>query len=636
MTAQDTKVLGPIQVLLVEDDPNDDELIRQYLMREGLRFELLRVETEAEYRKAIADKTYDVILSDNALPTFDGMTALRIAREECPEIPFLLVSGTMGEEVAIETLKSGATDYVLKQRLSRLGPSVRRALKEAAERVERRTAESALRESETRFRAYVQSAPEGIFVIDDEGRMLDVNAAAAAMTGYTEEELLNLSMLDLATDGARQTTSEKIAKLLRDGRFEGEGPLRRRDGTSFYASIAAVRLRENRNLCFVQDITRRKEAEAQTKQHLQRLSALYQVERALGSSLDARFTLNVLLDQVTESLGLAAADVLLIQESDTEMEAVASRGFATDAIMQTRVRLAEGCVGRAALERCTVYTDRSSPEVNCPRMELVGNEGFLSHIAIPLVAKGQLKGVLEVFDRQVHQNDALLLEFLETIAGQAAIAIDNAALFQNVQRANAELLMSYDATINGWVSMLELRDLETKGHSQRVTELTVQLCRAMGVAEADIVHARRGALLHDVGKMAIPDVILLKPGPLSPEETALMRTHVDVAHDMLARIPYLRPALDIPSYHHEKWDGSGYPSGMSGAHIPLWARTFAVIDVWDALTSDRPYRAGWPKARALEYIREQAGQHFDPEVVSAFVALMSQRTTTPEDAAMAI
>jgi HD-GYP domain-containing protein (c-di-GMP phosphodiesterase class II) len=191
-------------------------------------------------------------------------------------------------------------------------------------------------------------------------------------------------------------------------------------------------------------------------------------------------------------------------------------------------------------------------------------------------------------------------------------------------RAAVELARAYDTSLDGWSRALDLRDKETEGHTQRVTDMTLRLARAMGVAEGDLVDIRRGALLHDIGKMGIPDSILLKPGPLTEEEWKVMRRHPVYAYDFLSPTPYLRPALDIPYCHHEKWDGTGYPRGLRGEGIPRAARIFAVADVWDALRSDRPYRAAWTAVKAREYIREQAGKHFDPRVVEVFLRIESQ------------
>jgi putative nucleotidyltransferase with HDIG domain len=236
-----------------------------------------------------------------------------------------------------------------------------------------------------------------------------------------------------------------------------------------------------------------------------------------------------------------------------------------------------------------------------------------------LIAKGQVKGVLEIFHRAPLHPDEEWLEFLETLAGQAAVTIDNAELFTDLQRSNMELALAYDATIEGWSRALDLRDKETEGHTQRVTEMAERLARALGMSEEELVHMRRGALLHDIGKMGISDTILLKPGSLTDEEWETMRQHPEYAYNLLSPISYLRPALDIPYCHHEKWDGTGYPRGLKGEEIPLAARIFAVVDVWDALRSDRPYRKAWSEEKARAYIREQAGKYFDPRVVEVFL-----------------
>jgi HD-GYP domain-containing protein (c-di-GMP phosphodiesterase class II) len=213
------------------------------------------------------------------------------------------------------------------------------------------------------------------------------------------------------------------------------------------------------------------------------------------------------------------------------------------------------------------------------------------------------------------------IDFLEALAGQAAIAIDNANLFNELRLSNQELMEAYDTTLEGWAGALELRDDETEGHSARVTEVTVRLARKMGVPESEIVNIRRGALMHDIGKIGIPDEILLKQGPLAEQEWEIMRLHPVFAYELLAPIQFLRSSIDIPYAHHEHWDGNGYPRGLSGTGIPLAARIFAVVDVWDALRSDRPYRQAWDPDRVREYLQEQSGRQFDPKVVDAFLSM---------------
>jgi putative nucleotidyltransferase with HDIG domain len=246
----------------------------------------------------------------------------------------------------------------------------------------------------------------------------------------------------------------------------------------------------------------------------------------------------------------------------------------------------------------------------------------MEYFGVPLISKGEVKGVLEIFHRSQLRPNREWLELLETMAGQAAIAIDNSQLFEKIQHSNLELALAYDATIEGWSRAMDLRDQETEGHTQRVTEKTVLLARSLGLPDEDILHIRRGALLHDIGKIGVPDNILLKDGPLTEKEWDIMRKHPQYAYEMLHPINYLRPSMEIPHLHHEKWDGTGYPLGLKGEQIPLAARIFAIVDVYDALTSDRPYRKAWSEEKALNYIREQSGRHFDPELVEKFIQLL--------------
>ena len=363
----------------------------------------------------------------------------------------------------------------------------------------------------------------------------------------------------------------------------------------------------------------------QTEQRFQRLSALHGIDMAITASLDLRVTLNILLDHVTTQLRTDAATVLLLNPYNQTLEYAASRGFRSRTIQQTRLRLGEGHAGRAALERRLIAIPNIFQSGDpCARSHILAGEVFIAHHAVPLIAKGQVKGVLEVFHRSQLIPDSEWLDFFESLASQAAIAIENASLFDQLQRSNTELSLAYDTTLEGWSRALEIRDKETEGHTLRVAEMTINLSRIIGVSDAELVHIRRGALLHDIGKMGITDGILLKNGPLTEDEYELMRKHPEYAYEMLLPIKFLRPALNIPYCHHEKWNGTGYPQGLRGEQIPLEARIFAVVDVWDALLSDRPYRLAWAKEDAIDYIREKSGSHFDPKVAETFLRLFSK------------
>ncbi len=361
----------------------------------------------------------------------------------------------------------------------------------------------------------------------------------------------------------------------------------------------------------------------QTQNQIDQLAALHDIDLVINSSLDLRVTLNILLDQVVEKLKVDAAAVLLLNPRSQMLEYTASRGFHTRIIEHYHLRMGEGISGQAAMERHLVQAlNLGELDDDLAYTNLMQEEGFVSYYSVPLVAKGRVKGVLDIFNRTMLNPDQDWLNFLETLSGQAAIAIDNTSLLEDLHRTNVELSLAYDTTLEGWSKALDMRDRETEGHTQRVVDTTLRIAQTMGIDDEQLTLMRRGALLHDIGKMGIPDSILLKPGPLTDEEWVVMKRHPVYAYELIYPITHLRPSLDIPYCHHEKWDGSGYPRGLKGEEIPLSARIFAVVDVWDALTSDRPYRKAWPSKKALDYIRDQSGKYFDPRVIDTFMTLM--------------
>ena len=386
------------------------------------------------------------------------------------------------------------------------------------------------------------------------------------------------------------------------------------DRTELRARIRAI-TRLNR---YRHDISARKQAEARGQRQIERLAAMQAIDAAIVSSLDLKVTLNVILDQVTSLLQIDAAAVLLRVAPSQVLEYAAVRGIRRDMLPTLGTRFGADCAGYVAQQR-RILRLPGDDMPGAPTEHPLRDQGFATYYGVPLVAKGRVEGVLEIFHRTALDPDPEWQEFLETLAGQAAIAIDHAALFDSMQRANVELSLAYDTTLEGWARALELRDKETEGHSQRVTAMTLRLARTLGLREAELAHIRRGALLHDIGKMGIPDNILLKPGPLTEAEWEVMRRHPTYAYQLLAPIAYLRPALDIPYCHHERWDGSGYPRGLAGEQIPLTARIFALVDVWDALSRDRPYRQAWPATQVREHIRSLAGSHFDPQFAEGFL-----------------
>ena len=391
----------------------------------------------------------------------------------------------------------------------------------------------------------------------------------------------------------------------------------------YWFDVRLISLSETQALLTARDVTKCHETESKLRRQMKQLSALRSIDLAIASGLDLNLLLSMLLEQVAGLLGIDAASVLLLNPRTNLLEFVSGRGFRSNSLRYTRLKLGEGCAGRVALERRLIHVpDLETNRMDFLRSPLFIGENFVSYYGVPLIAKGRVLGVVEIFQRSPLDPDADWLNFLKTISGQAAIAIDNAIMFKELQISNIELNLAYDVTIEGLSRALDLRDKKTEEHTRRVTEITLKLASALGVVETDMVHIRRGAILHDIGKVAIPDQILFKRGPLLEEEWKIMRRHPDIAVELLSPVTYLSPALEIPHWHHEKWDGTGYPDRLGKEQIPFSARLFAFADVYDALTSDRPYRPAWRKQDAIHYIESQAGQHFDPNILPVFMGLI--------------
>ncbi len=499
----------PLNVLIAEDRPEDAELMVHELERSGFKVAWDRVDDEAGYLSHL-HPGLDIILSDYHMPQFGALRALELLRARKIGVPLIVVSGMIGEDKAVAMIQLGASDYLLKDRLGRLGQAVTRAIREKT-----------LREEKQR-------------------------------------------------------------------------------------------------------------AEEQLQRQVKWLAALRAIDMTITASFDLRVTLGMLLEQMIEHLQIDAANILRLNPHSLLLEFVLGQGFRHSSGIESPVRVGQALAGRVVLEQQMIH---ASPWADADGgvKGLHANEGFVSYYGIPLVAKGQSKGVLQIFTRKPLQPAGDWMEMLNAMAVQAALAIDNAELFERLQRSNIDLTLAYEATLEGWARALEMRDHETEGHTSRAAEVTVALARSMGLPEEELIHIRRGALLHDIGKMAIPDEVLLKPGPLTESEWAEMRKHPVYAYDLLSSIAFLKPALDIPYCHHERWDGTGYPRGLKGEAIPLAARIFSVVDVWDALRSDRPYRKAWPDPQVRNYLLQKAGSQFDPLIVKMFVRMMwgDESNSTP-------
>jgi putative nucleotidyltransferase with HDIG domain len=349
---------------------------------------------------------------------------------------------------------------------------------------------------------------------------------------------------------------------------------------------------------------------------LEKMERLMEINITLNSTLELDQVLDLIIANAVEMLECEAGSILLYNKEKGCLNFSASTSAKSSTLSEILIPLTDSLAG-------AIFTKNAPLIVNDVTGDVRHNSSVAAQInfrtrsllGVPMRIQHRVTGVLEALNKRQGGFGEEDVKILTAIASQAAVAIENAQLVKALQE-------SYESTLEGWAAALDLRDKETEGHSQRVTVLSLQLAQAMGVSKEFLIHLRQGALLHDIGKMAVPDHILHKKGPLSDMEKAIMRQHPLHAYNMLYPIAYLRSALDIPYCHHEKWDGSGYPRGLKAEEIPLAARIFTVIDVWDALRSDRPYRAAWTEQETLDYIQAEGGKSFDPQVVKRFVEIM--------------
>ena len=490
-----------------------------------------------------------------------------------------------------------------------------------------------LQKSEEKYRILIENTSKSVIILCG-SKIVFVNSQAERISGYTREDIVKMDPFSLIHPDDRPKTLDRLQTRLNYQEIEDESIIRliNKTGATLLLQYRSVRIEWEGKpaiLVLFSDITHHQNAEQQIQQQVQQLAALREVDEAISSSIDLSRTLEILLDQVLRQLRVDAAAVYLYNPQTDTLSFTTGRGFYTSLITAVRLKHGQGFAWKAFLSRKPVYVpDMTGVANDLMNTAILETEGLVAYYAIPLEAKGEIKGVLELFHRSIFPISQDWMNFAEAIGRQAAIAIDNASLFSDLQVANRDLTLAYDDTIRGWAIALELRDGETEGHSRRVTDMTERLAIAMNIPTELITHIRRGALLHDIGKMAIPDSILFKPGPLTREEREVMRRHPVYAYDLLAAIEYLRPALDIPYSHHERWNGTGYPLGLLGDQIPLAARIFSVVDVWDALSSDRPYRKAWPREDILNYLVEQSGKQFDPNVVKVFILLLEENQPT--------
>ncbi|BAJ63914.1 HD domain-containing phosphohydrolase [Anaerolinea thermophila] len=362
----------------------------------------------------------------------------------------------------------------------------------------------------------------------------------------------------------------------------------------------------------------------QANQRLQYMTSLHLINTSISASLDLNLTLRSLVNQIMGQFQVDAVAVFLVNPTTHMLEYAAGEGFRSIDIARTRMRIGEDQVGKAALTRKTICIyDKNGIAPFFQRAHLFRNEDFIAYYAVPLIAQGEVKGVLETFHRHPFTPSEEWRQFIEALAMETAIAIKNAELLQRIQTSNLELALSYDATLLAWAQVVEWHENQPEGSTLQLAEVAVQFAQSVGINNTDLQHFRQGVILHDIGKLMIPRHVLQKPGPLDETEWEMIRQSPVFAFNLLSKVPLLQAAGMIPYMHHERWDGNGYPLGMRGEEIPFPVRVFTIVNVWDALRSQRPFRKAWHEERIHEFLKENMGKIFDPELVPVFLKFLS-------------
>jgi PAS domain S-box-containing protein len=495
---------------------------------------------------------------------------------------------------------------------------------------ERKRMEEALQESERRFRNLVNNSPDVIYVLDlVERRPIFFNRQG--FCGYSRQELQAQNSMLAAVHPDDLNTVSTHWEVLRSGdpteaRQAIEYRFKHKDGNwEWVQSRATILTRDKHDrptqaLVTLTLITEQRQAKAKMQQRLSELEVLHESSMEISQLMNPKAIAQKMLDLLdqkkdwhhtvirmyhpeNETLELLAFH--LPQFNSPEERSVAEERFKT--VQHPSQGLSGWVIQHGQALRCSDLKSDPRYYETFP--------GLCSGLYVPIKIATRVIGVITIESDRPKAFNLSDERLVMTLARQAAVAMDDAQLFENLKRSNIDLTLAYDATIEGWSRALDLRNKEAEGHSQHVTDMTLRLAHSMGISDEELVHIRRGALLHDIGKIGVPDEIVLKPGPLTDEEWALMKKHPTFAYEMLSPICYLRSAMDIPYCHHEKWDGSGYPRGLKGAQIPLAARLFAVVDMWDE-------RSSGGEEEVREYICGSSGTHFDPQVVDAFMQML--------------
>ncbi len=616
-----------LRLLMLEDNPVDAELNERVLHKAGISFTALRVQTQKAFVAALDDFKPDLILADYRLPGFDGLEALAIARKKAPQTPYIFVTGAMGEERAVESIKQGATDYLLKDRLARLPEAVQRAIAEKAQRTQ-------LREVEDHYHQLFENLSSGVMIFqpDASGEVFIIKAANRAVERIEQlrcADLIGRNIEEVFPNVRAFGLLGVLKRVWRSGETEHFPPALYADSRiTSWRECYVYRFGSNEVVAVYEDVSERLAHETQIKWLNRILRTISACNEDLVHAKCEEDLLKEVCRDIVEIGGHLLASVTYPGANPEEQPRTVSH-YGDETVFQLHAELdndpdhSPRCLTISALSKHKTTTFNRLTEAPEGRFEMLAEQGVHAILAMPLLNVGQLYGALTVFSSSADAFDEEEVKLMEELAADLAYGIDSLRTLVERDRYIRQFGRAMKNTVTAIARTLEMRDPYTAGHQQRVTALAVSIGRKMRLRDEMLEGLYFGASIHDIGKISVPAEILTKPGKLSALEFMLIQQHVISGFEIVKGIEFPWPVAEMIAQHHERLDGSGYPKGLRAEEIILEARIIAVADVFEVMATHRPYRPALGMPAAIEEIEQGKGFRYDSQVVDACIAVMS-------------
>jgi len=619
-----------LRVLIVEDSKVDAELIALEFTHDGYAIKWERVETSEAMKKALEKRKWDIVISDYSMPRFSGLEALKLVQEKTPDLPFILISGVIGEDLAVEAMKEGAHDYIMKDNMKRLLPAVERELKEATIRFEKKKAEEELRLKNNA----VESAAEAIVIANAEGEIVYVNEAFSEMYGLNADKAIGKHFSCVASE---DPSMQSVLEALQIDRvWDGELKNCNVNGMEFDVNLTAqMVMNEKGNPAYIigiiRDITEWKKAEGRIKHLNELLDSIRSVNRLIAREKDISTLIKRACENFVKTTKYDAVWIALLgdEESVTKVEKAGSGISFLEKLKEVEDNNKLDCVRKTVkTNRIQTFEDPNKDCPECPFRKICPGRMIIS----PMSYENKIYGTLAISYPEVFTPDIEEKKLLKEVSDDLGFAFHSIELEEENKKNKGKLKESLekaqkflDGTVKALSSVVEKRDPYTAGHQKRVAQLAVALGKELGLNDEKLEALRMASLLHDIGKIHIGAEVLNKPTKLDKLEMSMIKTHSTVGYEILKSVDFPGPVAEIVLQHHERLDGSGYPKGLSAAEISLEAKILAVADVIEAYTSKRPYRLAYSFDDAIKKVSEGKGTLYDREVVEKCIKLFKEK-----------